>query len=865
MDPQHRIFFETAWEALESAGYVGETYPGAVGVFATCGISTYLIHHLVSDRALMESAGEWAVRHTANEANFLATRVSYELGLTGPSMNVQTACSSALVAVHLAAQSLLAGECDMALAGASTITLPQDRGYFYREGGILSPDGCCRPFDAHANGTAFGSGAGCVVLKRLGDALADGDDVLAILRGTAINNDGSAKIGYLAPSVEGQARVVAEALAVAGVDPRTISYVETHGTGTLLGDAIEIAALTRAYRASTSATGYCAIGSVKPNIGHIGEAAGIAAFIKAVLALSHRELPPSLGYRTPSPEIDFGHSPFFVNTELRAWAASGPRRAGVTALGVGGTNAHAILEEAPPLEQSGPSHAAEVLVLSAKTETALESAAKNLARHLRDNPGQPLADVAYTLQLGRKAFPCRRAVVCRDREDAIRALETGERSSSSAAELEALGARWAAGTDVDWRELHRGERRRRVPLPTYPFERRRFWIERSDAPAAVRSQAAIVLTETAPKRSTASYRAPRDAIERGLADSWSELLGVERVGVDDDFFDLGGQSLIAARLFDTIRATYGVDLPLSTLFEAPTVARCAAVLRGRIGEAGAAPASSWPSVVAIQPEGSRPPLYCVAGMGGNLVNLRRLAILLGTDRPFFGLQPPGLDGRHEKLYRVEELASRYLREILPARPDGHFLLGGYSGGGVVAFEMACQLARLGREVAFLGLIDSFSPSLPRCPYLDRAKIHARRTIDAGPAYLADLAGRRLRYERRELERRVKRVLGKVSPERYRYDNVADAWTIAEGAYRPPTFAGHATLFRAMEESSLTLATAFEIDAEHGWGRFVRGGVDVLACPGNHTTVCEEPHVRVLAEKVRESIDRAEGAGRRAVA
>src|SRR6185437_3721891 len=245
MDPQHRIFFETAWEALESAGYVGATYPGDVGVFATCGISTYLIHHLMHNRTLMESAGEWLLRHTANEANFLATRVSYELGLTGPSMNVQTACSSALVAVHLAAQSLLSGECDLALAGGSTITIPQDRGYFYEEGGILSPDGLCRPFDARANGTVLGSGAGCVVLKRLGDALADGDTVLAVLRGTAINNDGSAKIGYLAPSVEGQARVITEALAIAGVDPRTISYVETHGTGTLLGDAIEIAALTR--------------------------------------------------------------------------------------------------------------------------------------------------------------------------------------------------------------------------------------------------------------------------------------------------------------------------------------------------------------------------------------------------------------------------------------------------------------------------------------------------------------------------------------------------------------------------------------------------------------------------------------------
>jgi thioesterase domain-containing protein len=242
-------------------------------------------------------------------------------------------------------------------------------------------------------------------------------------------------------------------------------------------------------------------------------------------------------------------------------------------------------------------------------------------------------------------------------------------------------------------------------------------------------------------------------------------------------------------------------------------------------------------------------------MGGNLVNLRRLAVLLGTDRPFFGLQPPGLDGRDERLYRVGDLASHYLRQILPARPDGPLLLGGYSGGGVVAFEMACQLARLGREVAFLGLIDSFSPSLPRRPYLARAEIHARRTLERGPSYLADLARRRLRYERREIERRVKRALGRVTPERYRYDNIADAWIIAEDAYRPGTFAGGATLFRALEESALSLSTAFVVDAEHGWGRFVRGGVEVLTCPGNHATLCDEPNVRVLAEVLRGALDR----------
>jgi acyl transferase domain-containing protein/thioesterase domain-containing protein len=2044
MDPQHRFFLETAWEALESAGYVGETYPGSVGVFATCGMNSYMMHHLVTNREVMETIGEWLVRHTGNDMNFLATRVSYELNLAGPSMNVQTACSSALVAIHVAAQSLLSGECDLALAGGSAMSLPQDRGYIYTEGEILSPDGHCRAFDARARGTLFGSGTGCVVLKRLVDALADGDEVLAVLLGSAVNNDGSAKVGYLAPSVEGQAKVVAEALAIAGVGPETISYVEAHGTGTRIGDPIEVTALTQAYRAATSKVGYCAIGSTKPNIGHLGEAAGVAGFIKTVLALTHAELPPSLNYETPNPEIDLASTPFYVNTRRCAWrTAGGPRRAGVTALGAGGTNVHAILEEAPPAEPSGPSRPSALLVLSARTRTALESATTNLARHLRENPQQKLADVAYTLQLGRKPFAHRRTLVCRDHDDAIlalsaidpervtsgchkeglpsvvfmfpgggaqyarmgaelyaseavyrqvidacarsirptlgldlRALLLPERADLEVAErrlerpsialpalfatslatarllmswgieptamighsvgeyvaaclagvvspedgmglvalrgrlfetlpegamlsvaltpedaraqlgadlslaainapglcvvsgparsiaameealrgrevecarihidiaahspmlepilgeferycrgvrfkaptrryvsnltgtwitegdvvdptywvkhlrstvcfadglatileqpgrvlievgpgrtlsslgrqqprkavtslstlrhpkeeasdvsflLGTIGKLWLSGVAVDWKGLHDGEHRRRVPLPTYPFERQRFWIERGDAPSApkerrpslakqadladwfhlpswrrsilptsrpqgatkpvyvvfadsvglaarlvrrlearvivtvvpgrafgrtgehaytvapgeradydalvadlatrgimpqrivhlwavtaerpawavltrrpssrlsafdggqvfyfysllflaqalavhtdpieltivssnlqqiageaprcaekatllgpclviprelpnvatrsvdvvlpargswqeerllgqlagelavppvdkvcayrgadrwvqtfeaarlgpaeaswVRPQGVYLITgglggiglelaehmaqaahvklvlvgrtalpprsmwgsflaahgaedatsrkilkleaiealgsevmlasaniaereqmqkvvadvkkrfgairgvvhaagklddvlmalrppeavseviatkvkgalvldavlrrthldffvvfssvssilglpgqvdytaanafldafaqevaaregtravsinwsawrevgmaaalsthparlpalamqpgvhpllerwtvvedgvvfstdfsrekqwliaehavrgaeslmpgtgylelartalelarttlaqapsaraiefrdvlfltpfvvprsetkelrvrlscvsnefvvwsqsetephvtgrvayvdvpparthdvgaiaercsarderidgflpqsfmdfgprwgnvrrirrgrgealltlelpevlagdlahyrlhpalldmatggaqtllpgfdperhfyvpfsygrllvrgslparlmshvrlheggakdlavfdvtildegggavveitdfamrrvadrramadgpppktgasstvnrranpgphawsaslreaalregistveglaaldrilahggppqivassidlhtwaksvaadarpvsaseiaqagiATAPSRANVGvpYLAPRNEIELELAGYWRELLGVEEAGVHDDFFELGGQSLVAVRLFNKIRKKYGVDLPLSTLFDAPSIARCAEVLHAEFGipakelrGAGSAaagsngdarqmsslpPASRWSSLVSMQPNGTRPPFYCVAGMGGNLANLRRLALLVGDGQPFYGLQPPGLDGKQKRLHRVEELAAHYLEEILAVQSEGPFLLGGYSGGGVAAFEMSCQLLEMGHEVAFLGFLDSFSPALPRRSYVARAKIHASRTAAGGAAYLIDLAGRRLGYERREALRRVTRVLGKAFPERYRYANIGDSWMTAERAYTPGTFDGAATLFRAAEESALSLSSAFEIDEQHGWGRFVSGGVHVELCPGNHTSMCEEPNVGVLATRLRASLDRAGG-------
>jgi acyl transferase domain-containing protein/thioesterase domain-containing protein/aryl carrier-like protein len=360
------------------------------------------------------------------------------------------------------------------------------------------------------------------------------------------------------------------------------------------------------------------------------------------------------------------------------------------------------------------------------------------------------------------------------------------------------------------------------------------------------------------------YVAPRNDVERELVGYWHELLGVARVSVHDDFFELGGQSLVAVRLFNKIRKRYGVDLPLSTLFEAPTISRCAEILRVELGLAASEPVaaakasphpSRWSSLVAMQPLGTRSPFYCVAGMGGNLANLRRLALLVGPDQPFYGLQPPGLDGREERLYRVEDLALHYLEQILAFQPAGPFSVGGYSGGGVAAYEVCRQLAERGHVVAFLGLLDSFSPSLPRRSTLARASIHARRTATEGPSYLLDLATRRLDYEQREATRLTTRWLGKVFPERYRYANIGDSWIIAEHAYVPGTYAGAATLFRAAEETALSLSTAYDVDEQHGWGRFVLGGVGVERCPGNHASMCEEPHVRALAASLRHALER----------
>ncbi len=428
MDPQHRKFLEVSWEALEIAGHTPEGFDGRVGVFAGCGMGSYFYFNVCSNPDLVENTGMFLLRHTGNDKDFMATRLSHILDLKGPSINLQTACSTSLVATHYACQSLLTGECDMALAGGSTIELPHGRGYIFEEGEILSPDGHCHAFDHRAQGTVFGSGAGVVVLRRLADAITDGDHIWGVIKGTAVNNDGAAKAGYLAPSVDGQATAVAEAQAIAGVAADSVDYVECHGTGTYLGDPIEVAALTEAFSQTTDKTGFCGIGSVKSNIGHLDTAAGAASLIKTALSLHNRQIPPSLGYEKPNPAIDFENSPFAVNAQLKDWVSgNGPRRAGINSLGVGGTNAHVVMDEAPKRAASEssdwPFH---ILAVSGHTKAALDANAKALVAHLRANPEQPLADVSYTLANGRRQFEHRRVLVAETHEEAAGLLEAND-------------------------------------------------------------------------------------------------------------------------------------------------------------------------------------------------------------------------------------------------------------------------------------------------------------------------------------------------------------------------------------------------------------------------------------------------------
>lgn len=434
-DPQHRLFLECAWEALEHAGYDPHRYTGHIGMYASTSVSTYLQTNVFANQEILQTAGRFQI-NLGNDKDFLSTRVSYKLGLTGPSMSIQTACSSSLVAICLACQSLLTYQSDMALAGGVSINVPQQAGYLYQEGGIASSDGHCRAFDSQASGTVAGNGLGVVVLKRMEDALSDGDVIHALIRGSALNNDGLAKVGYTAPSVDGQAEVVATAQAFAEVEAESITYVETHGTGTQIGDPIEIAALTQAFRLQTQRQGFCALGSVKTNIGHLDAAAGVAGLLKTILALKHKQIPPSLHFVQPNPHLGLANSPFYVNAQLTAWTSeNSPRRAGVSAFGIGGTNAHVILEEAPLREEITCTRSWHILPLSARTSSALNTAIQRLADAL-PSISAPLHNIAYTLQVGRTEFNQRCAVIGQQSAEIVTALHTRDPRTFCASSLE---------------------------------------------------------------------------------------------------------------------------------------------------------------------------------------------------------------------------------------------------------------------------------------------------------------------------------------------------------------------------------------------------------------------------------------------
>jgi acyl transferase domain-containing protein/thioesterase domain-containing protein len=1207
IDPQHRLFLECVWEAIETAGYDAESYKGAISLYGGVSMSSYLVNNLYANPEALALAGEYP-SFLSNFPDSLTTRIAYKLNLKGACYTVQTFCSTSLVAVHMACQSLLNFECDMAVAGGVTVFVPQNAGYWYQEGLIVSPDGHCRPFDAKAQGTVFGNGLGAVVLKRLEDALTDGDHIDAAIMGSATNNDGSLKVSYTAPSVAGQAEVIVEALADADVEPETINYVETHGTGTALGDPTEVTALTRAFRSRTQKKGFCAIGSVKSNIGHLDAAGGVAGLIKAVLALKHTEIPPSLHFEKPNPNIDFENSPFYVNSRLSEWKSDGtPRRAGVSAFGVGGTNAHVIVEEAPVLESSSASRPHQLLVLSAKTSSALETATKNLIAYFKEYPEVKLPDVTYTLQVGRKAFSHRRMIVCQNIDDAVLTLEAAdpkrvftvyqekrnppivfmfsgqgaqyvnmglelyrtespfqeqidrcsdilkphlgldlrdilypaeenveeaaqklkqtfitqpalfvieyalaklwmswgvhpealvghsigeyvaaclagvfsledalslvatrgrliqelprgsmlavflsekqirpflsenvslaavngpsicavsgdkeaikdleeqlskknvdcrhlhtshafhskmvepildafaeqvkqvrlnppqipflsnvigtwitsdeamdpsywarhlrqtvrfsdciqellkepnrvllelgpgqtlstlarqhsnrpkeqtvlssirhpkEEKSDVAFILNTLGRLWLAGIEVNWSGFYKDERRYRLPLPTYPFERQRYWVEPLQQPQGVHaSQAGLAKMEDnsqpltrqevqsdylparraevqsdylAPRNPElqSDYVAPRNQVEQTIADIWQKLLGVEQIGIYDNFFDLGGSSILAGLLFAKIEEIFDKKLPLATLFEAPTVEQLATIL-GK--EEWSAP---WSPLLAIQPDGSKPPFFCIHGAGGNILIYRDLARHLGTDQPFYGLQAQGLDGERPFLTRIEDMAAHYIKEIQTVQAEGPYFLGGYCMGGTVALEMAQQLHAQGQKVALLALLETYNwANLPAMSFLDDVYYYAQKIEFHWRNFLLLKSKEKLTFiqEKAKVAKSRKKIWFESIKSKLSHNfnqgseqqlSLSQFWETNDRAalnYVPKPYPGRITQFRPVKEYGRYHGP------ELGWHKLAAGGVEIHELPVYPAGMLVEPFVRLLAKKLKACIHKA---------
>ena len=1195
-DPQHRVFLECAWEAMEDAGYDPERTPLRVGVYAGAGANAYLENNLYSHPDLI-GALHHLQKSVATLNDHLSTRVSYKLNLRGPSLTIQTACSSSLVATHIACQSLLNGECDMALAGGVSIRVPQVAGYMYEQGSTFSPDGRCRAFDASAQGMMPGSGVGIVVLKRLADALQDGDTVRAVIRASAINNDGAAKAGYTAPSVEGQAGVIASAQALAGITADEISYVEAMGTGTALGDPIEITALTKAFRRTSQKRGFCAIGSVKTNIGHLGPASGIAGLLKVVAALKNRMLPPSLNCSQPNPAIDFAGSPFYVQQKLEPWQPeTGRRLAGVSSFSVGGTNAHLIVEEAPlePAIQEASSW--QLLPISARSPAALENTTLRLAEFLEKHPERNLADAAFTLQQGRKAFAHRRVVVARSGAEAAALLKTQDErrvlsglenpdaslvflfpdhvaefagaalelyrgeagfkkhldtccellkphlgsdlrpllypadpavattgaqpSQTAAAEsvtfvveyalarlwmdwgvkpaamighgvgeyvaaclagvfsleqalklvcararliervpagamlavqleekaaqkylsdnlsfaalngpetvfagpagaiqelqlllakeqiacqlmsasaalhspamelireplrrlfadvqlgtpqipylsnltgawikpaaaadpaywsehlcktvrfaegigelaksgpriflevapgqsltaltnnlvagghvvlsslpnagdtggmLAALGGLWTAGACPDWAALHAGKQRRRVPLPSYPFERRRYWIEpkkpaisanggaeegadvlRQPDGCALGANRTKVLARIG--AATGQKNLPQDTdLEGMLAALWHQVLGFETIASDANFFALGGDSLLATQLLSRIRTQLGIELPPNSVFLAPSIAAQAKLIAKTVTR------GAHDVVVPLQKGSeSRPPFFMIHSY--HLYN--SLPGALGRDQPFYGVEEFAVSDPVDN-WSLESMMSRYVEGIRGVEPHGPYFIGGFCSAAIPALEVARQLQEAGECVPLLVIIDPVGTRKVQPRRSERLRSELASTVAfwrfhigklrALPAsgvvrYTRELATAKLRNfvtnRKMWFWRRVIRLymrFGFKIPNLLRRKLISGIRVVTLEAIRnhsPKPYRGDIAIFVAHE-----MDLELQLDYVTPWREATSGNVKVIRLPGGHSTAFVEPNLAVFAQEMIDALDASIG-------
>ncbi len=823
MDPQHRFFLECCWEGLENAGYDPDRFAGKIGVFAGVSRSTYFLNHLYSNSNISPSAKEYLCR-VGNENDFLATRVSYKLNLKGPSLSIQTACSSSLASVCTACTYLLSHQCDIALAGGASIFCPQESGYMYQKEMIFSSDGHCRPFDAKANGTVPGNGVGVVVLKRLEHAIADRDHIYAIITGYGINNDGREKMGFSAPSVQGQADAIASAIRMSDINPKTIGYIEAHGTGTSIGDPIEIKGLSKAFGMFDPCENKkCRIGSVKGNIGHLMEASGIAGLIKAAMILKYQKIPPTLHFTKPNPHIDFDSSPFYVNSELEEWKENDwPRRAGVSSFGFGGTNAHLILEESPSIPSQQKNDSLQILPLSAKTPQALEESILQLGHFLQHHPTIPLPYIAYTLQFGRKQWKYRKAFVCKDTKHAAQLLLGSSPSSlKEDSDLYLLAQSWASGASMNWETIHPISDAHRVPLPTYPFERKRCWIE---LPSEHIKETKSIVNQEMDKDSA-------ESIERKLASIWKHLLGCEKIDREDDFFDLGGESILALQMLTQIEKEIGAVLSLQSFYEAPTILQLARMISLK-----ANPPS--PRMVCLKKGTEEMSMFMIHPIEGTLFCYAQLARKIHFKGSIWGIQT---SETHEQDQTIEQIASAYIYDIKKVQKSGPYFLFGASFGGIVAYEVAQQLKKSGDSIALLAMLDSLNPTHPsvRKETFKEMQVSLIELFEGKNTLLSELS-------EEELSNRIGSLMGFDSLPKQQRDKMLvhiNQHLSALQKYKPQPYDGKITFFEMKER----LPPFENIPFWASWVDCGKQDLNVIHLEGNHLNMLQNPYNENLAK------------------
>jgi acyl transferase domain-containing protein len=903
MDPQQRLFLECCWEALEDSGYNPLEYKGLIGIFAGSGINQYFLKNIIKNKNIMEKLGHYSVL-MLNDKDFLATRVAYKLNLRGPAITIQTACSTSLVAIHSACKSLLQGECDIAIAGGVSLSIPQKQGYIYKEGMIMSPDGYCRAFDAEANGTVSSSGLGIVILKMAKDAIDDRDFIHAIIKGSAINNDGNNKVGFTAPGLEGQSRVIEEALEISGINPREIGYVEAHGTGTKLGDSVEIEALTQAMKRYTQENGFCAIGSVKTNIGHTDTASGCAGLIKTILSLQHGQILPHLHYRSPNPHLNLHQTPFYITTHLKDWEAHDySKKAAVSSFGIGGTNAHIIVEEAPKVHKAISTQQWYFVILSARSETALSQSAKNLLTYLEKSEYlESIGNIAYTLQVGRRAFKYRLAIKCQSKEDLIDHLKSkfqvnapstatdkadelkfgfisdiineelfkhqklilkknlGEvneiildilkkhsieimpneniRSSPHTFLFDLLVQLWLRGVNISWDLLYPHRPFQRIPLPTYPFERRRHWIHVESSPPLVQAQTKL------------EYVRQPCELRQKILKIWQEFLGIEQINIYDDFTKLGGDSFQAISLIDKINQDLECKLSVDALIKASTVDKIATLIE----EKNVLANSTLPfSIVELQKgEKSKNPLFLIHPIGGAVYFYQELVSTLSQQQTVYGIQAQSLDEKTPPHSTIPAMAKHYISLIQHVQAKGPYYLGGASFGGAVAYEIALQLLNMGEEVKLVFLIDTPGPAympkkLNSTEEIISYLLKMEKNQEIPMKHLASMT------EDKKIDYLIKHAPNTIPREFANkaklFLKIFQANMKAMYLYEPKPFSGKCIFFAAEEKNDY-----IPQQLEMAWLPLVEKKLDVIYIPGNHITMNTLPYVKKMGKIMQQYLE-----------